>query len=109
MISAILILCLVSLTPFPSLPLAIYYYSKFGFTEGFSLPLASTFMYCKDAPTPNSALAPVIVSNVKPINATSIFKFFINFLKILIFNEDSYQQIEIMSLNFNEVIKLLIV
>tara|TARA_B100000401_G_C52572876_1_gene608794 strand:+ start:73 stop:642 length:570 start_codon:yes stop_codon:yes gene_type:complete len=35
MISAIVILCLVSLTPFPSLPLAIYYYSKFGFTEGF--------------------------------------------------------------------------
>ena len=35
MISAILILCLVSLTPFPSLPLAIHYYSKFGFTEGF--------------------------------------------------------------------------
>ena len=35
MISAVLILCLVSLTPFPSLPLAIYYYSKFGFIDGF--------------------------------------------------------------------------
>ena len=35
MISAILILCLVSLTPLPSLPLAIYYYSKLGFVEGF--------------------------------------------------------------------------
>ena len=35
MISAILIICLVSLTPFPSLPLAIYYYSKLGFVEGF--------------------------------------------------------------------------
>ena len=35
MILAILIICLVSLTPFPSLPLAIYYYSKFGFIDGF--------------------------------------------------------------------------
>ena len=35
MISAILIICLVSLTPFPSLPLVIYYYSKFGFIYGF--------------------------------------------------------------------------
>ncbi len=35
MISAILIICLVSLTPFPSLPLAIFYYSKFGFIDGF--------------------------------------------------------------------------
>ena len=35
MIFAILIICLVSLTPFPSLPLAIYYYSKFGFIDGF--------------------------------------------------------------------------
>ena len=35
MISAILIICLVSLTPVPSLPLAIYYYSKLGFVEGF--------------------------------------------------------------------------
>ena len=35
MISAILIICLVSLTPFPSLPLVIYYYSKFGFIDGF--------------------------------------------------------------------------
>ena len=35
MISAILIICLVSLTPFPSLPLAIYYYSKIGFIDGF--------------------------------------------------------------------------
>ena len=35
MISAILIICLVSLTPLPSLPLVIYYYSKFGFIDGF--------------------------------------------------------------------------
>ena len=35
MISAILVICLVSLTPFPSLPLTIYYYSKFGFIDGF--------------------------------------------------------------------------
>ena len=35
MISAILIICLVSLTPFPSLPLVIYYYSKFSFIDGF--------------------------------------------------------------------------
>ena len=35
MIVAILIICLVSLTPFPSLPLAIYYYSKLGFIDGF--------------------------------------------------------------------------
>tara|TARA_Y100000589_G_scaffold325104_1_gene362368 strand:+ start:188 stop:757 length:570 start_codon:yes stop_codon:yes gene_type:complete len=35
MISAILIICLVSLTPFPSLPLVIYYYSKLGFIDGF--------------------------------------------------------------------------
>ena len=35
MISAILIICLVSLTPFPSLPLVIYYYSKLGFLNGF--------------------------------------------------------------------------
>ena len=35
MILAILIICLVSLTPFPSLPIIIYYYSKFGFLEGF--------------------------------------------------------------------------
>ena len=35
MISAILIICLVSLTPFPTLPLVIYYYSKFGFIDGF--------------------------------------------------------------------------
>tara|TARA_Y100001933_G_C18771511_1_gene468398 strand:- start:53 stop:622 length:570 start_codon:yes stop_codon:yes gene_type:complete len=35
MISAIIIICLVSLTPFPSLPLAIYYYSKLGFVDGF--------------------------------------------------------------------------
>ena len=35
MIAAILIICLVSLTPFPSLPLVIYYYSKFGFVDGF--------------------------------------------------------------------------
>ena len=35
MISAILLICLVSLTPFPSLPLVIFYYSKFGFIDGF--------------------------------------------------------------------------
>ena len=35
MLLAILIICLVSLTPFPSLPLAIYYYSKLGFIKGF--------------------------------------------------------------------------
>ncbi len=35
MISAILIICLVSLTPFPSLPLVIHYYSKLGFIDGF--------------------------------------------------------------------------
>ena len=35
MISAILIICLVSLTPLPSLPLVIYYYSKLGFLDGF--------------------------------------------------------------------------
>ena len=34
MISAILIITLVSLTPLPSLPLVIYYYSKFGFIDG---------------------------------------------------------------------------
>ena len=35
MISGILIICLVSLTPLPSLPLIIYYYSKLGFIDGF--------------------------------------------------------------------------
>ena len=35
MLTAILIICLVSLTPFPSLPLVIYYYSKLGFIDGF--------------------------------------------------------------------------
>ena len=35
MVSAIIIICLVSLTPFPSLPLVIYYYSKLGFVDGF--------------------------------------------------------------------------
>ena len=35
MISAILIICLVSLTPLPALPLVIYYYSKLGFVDGF--------------------------------------------------------------------------
>ena len=34
MIQGILIICLVSLTPFPSLPLVIYYYSKLGFIDG---------------------------------------------------------------------------
>jgi len=35
MILAILIISLVSLTPLPSLPLVIYYYSKLGFIDGF--------------------------------------------------------------------------
>ena len=35
MIFAIFIICLISLTPLPSLPLVIYYYSKFGFIDGF--------------------------------------------------------------------------
>ena len=35
MILAILTICLVSLTPLPSLPLVIYYYSKLGFIDGF--------------------------------------------------------------------------
>ncbi len=35
MISAILIICLFSLTPLPSLPLVIFYYSKLGFIDGF--------------------------------------------------------------------------
>ena len=35
MITAILTICLVSLTPFPSLPIVIYYYSKLGFIDGF--------------------------------------------------------------------------
>ena len=35
MLLAILIICLVSLTPLPSLPLVIYYYSKLGFIDGF--------------------------------------------------------------------------
>ena len=35
MITAILIICLVSLTPFPSLPIVIYYYSKLSFIDGF--------------------------------------------------------------------------
>tara|TARA_B100000886_G_scaffold335010_1_gene291423 strand:+ start:144 stop:719 length:576 start_codon:yes stop_codon:yes gene_type:complete len=35
MVVAILIICLVSLTPLPSLPLVIYYYSKLGFIDGF--------------------------------------------------------------------------
>ena len=44
MISAILIICLVSLTPLPSLPLVIYFYSKLGFIDGFIVViLASNF------------------------------------------------------------------
>ena len=35
MISAILIICLISITPLPSLPVVIYYYSKLGFIDGF--------------------------------------------------------------------------
>ena len=35
MILAIFLICLVSLTPLPTLPMVIYYYSKFGFIDGF--------------------------------------------------------------------------
>ena len=35
MILAIFLICLVSLTPLPTLPLVIYYYSKFGLLDGF--------------------------------------------------------------------------
>ena len=42
MITAILIICLVSLTPLPSLPLVIYYYSKFGFVDGFIVLLVAS-------------------------------------------------------------------
>ena len=35
MILAIFLICLVSLTPLPTLPLVIYYYSKFGLINGF--------------------------------------------------------------------------
>ena len=35
MILAIIAICLVSLTPLPALPLVIYYYSKYGFIDGF--------------------------------------------------------------------------
>ena len=42
MISAILIICLISLTPLPSLPLVIYYYSKFGFIDGFIVLMIAT-------------------------------------------------------------------
>ena len=42
MIFAILVICLVSLTPFPALPLVIYYYSKFGFIEGFVIVTVSS-------------------------------------------------------------------
>ena len=42
MISAILTICLVSLTPFPSLPLVIYYYSKLGFVNGFIVVIVAS-------------------------------------------------------------------
>ena len=42
MFIAILIICLVSLTPFPSLPLVIYYYSKFGFIDGFIVVIVAS-------------------------------------------------------------------
>ncbi len=42
MIQAILIICLVSLTPFPSLPLVIYYYSKLGFIDGFVVVIVAS-------------------------------------------------------------------
>ena len=42
MILAILIICLVSLTPIPSLPLVIYYYSKFGFFDGFIIVIVAS-------------------------------------------------------------------
>lgn len=35
MILAIFLICLVSLTPLPTLPMVIYYYSKFGLVDGF--------------------------------------------------------------------------
>ena len=35
MILAIFLICLVSLTPLPTLPMVIYYYSKFGLLDGF--------------------------------------------------------------------------
>ena len=35
MILAIFLICLVSLTPLPTLPMVIYYYSKFGLIDGF--------------------------------------------------------------------------
>ena len=35
MILAIFFICLVSLTPLPTLPMVIYYYSKFGLIDGF--------------------------------------------------------------------------
>ena len=42
MILAILIICLVSLTPFPSLPLVIFYYSKLGFIDGLIVVLIAS-------------------------------------------------------------------
>ena len=35
MILAIFLICIVSLTPLPTLPMVIFYYSKFGLVEGF--------------------------------------------------------------------------
>ncbi len=35
MVVAIFLICLVSLTPLPTLPMVIYYYSKFGLLDGF--------------------------------------------------------------------------
>ena len=35
MVVAIFLICLVSLTPLPTLPMVIYYYSKFGLIDGF--------------------------------------------------------------------------
>ena len=35
MVLAIFLICLVSLTPLPTLPMVIYYYSKFGLLDGF--------------------------------------------------------------------------
>ena len=56
MISAILIICLVCLTPFPALPLIIYYYSKLGFIDGFIVVTIAS----------NLARLEAIVTTIKP-------------------------------------------
>ena len=42
MILAIFLICLVSLTPLPTLPMVIYYYSKFGLIDGFIVVIISS-------------------------------------------------------------------